>query len=150
MFAPKKILVPTDFTEDSARALREAIDIAAVSRGKVYLLHVDQTVPLVVGDAVIDPTVINAVEKNDEVIARQKMFEQIRKVALQTDVEIEIDERHGVTFEQILAYMKEKLIDLVVIEPHAKKGLLKGLLGGVTDRLLKEVTCPMLVLPALP
>jgi nucleotide-binding universal stress UspA family protein len=149
MFAPKKILVPTDFTEDSARALREAIDIAAVSRGKVYLLHVDQKVPLVVGDAVIDPTVINAVEKNDDVIARQKMLEEIRKVALQTDVEIEIDERHGVTFEQILVYMRDKVIDLVVIEPHAKKGVLKSLLGGVTDRLLRETSCPMLVLPAM-
>ena len=51
----ERILVPTDFTEDSDRALREAIDIAAVSRGKVYLLHVDQKVPLAVGDAVIDP-----------------------------------------------------------------------------------------------
>jgi nucleotide-binding universal stress UspA family protein len=76
------------------------------------------------------------------------MFEELRKVALQTEVEIEFVERHGVTFEEILAYMKDKLIDLVVIEPHAKKGLLKNLLGGVTDRLLKETTCPMLVLHA--
>jgi universal stress protein A len=149
MFAPRKILVPTDFTEDSDRALREAIDIAAVSRGKVYLLHVDQGVPIVVGESVVDQRVVVAVEENDEVIARQKMLEEIRKVALQTDVEIEIEERHGATFEQILAYMKDKLIDLVVIEPHAKKGLLKGLLGGVTDRLLKEATCTMLVLPTI-
>ena len=149
MFAPRKILVPTDFTEDSNRALREAIGIAAVSRGKVYLLHVDERLPIAVGDAVIDPEVIANVEKNDEVIARQKMLEEIRKVAMQTDVEIEIDERHGVTFEQILAYMRDKLIDLVVIEPHAKKGLLKGLLGGVTDRLVKEATCTMLVLPTI-
>ena len=77
------------------------------------------------------------------------MLEEIRKVALQTDVEIEIDERHGVTFEQILAYMRDKVIDLVVIEPHAKKGVLKSLLGGVTDRLLRETSCPMLVLPAM-
>jgi nucleotide-binding universal stress UspA family protein len=149
MFAPRKILVPTDFTEDSDRALRKAIDIAMVSHGKVYLLHVDQGVPIVVGESVVDQRVVVAVEENDEAIARQKMLEEIRKVALQTDIEIEIDERHGVTFEQILAYMKEKLIDLVVIEPHAKKGLLKGLLGGVTDRLLKEATCTMLVLPAM-
>ena len=150
MFEPRRILVPTDFTEDSDRALREAIGIAAVSRGKVYLLHVDQKIPVAVGDAVIDTEVIAAVEKHDEAIARQRMLEEIRKVALQTDVEIEIDERHGVTFEQILVYMRDKLIDLVVIEPHAKKGMLKSLLGGVTDRLVKEVTCPMLVLPAAP
>jgi nucleotide-binding universal stress UspA family protein len=149
MFAPKRILVPTDFTNDSDRALREAIDIAAASRGTVYMLHVDPSVPFAVGESVVELTVIDAVEKNDELITKQKMMEEVRKVASQTAVEIEIDERHGVTFEQILAYMKEKPIDLVVIEPHAKKGLLKNLLGGVTDKLLKEATCPMLVLPAM-
>ncbi len=149
MFEPRRILVPTDFSENSERALREAIDIAAVSHGKVYLLHVDDRMPIAVGDAVIDPEVIAAVEKNDEAFARQMMIEEIRKVAMQTDVEIEIDERHGVTFEQILAYMRDKLIDLIIIEPHAKKGMLKGLLGGVTDRLVKEVKCTMLVLPAM-
>jgi nucleotide-binding universal stress UspA family protein len=106
-------------------------------------------VPLVVGESVVDQRVVASVEENDEAIARQKMLEEIRRVALQTEVEIEIDERHGVTFEQIVAYMRDKLIDLVVIEPHARKGLLKGLLGGVTDRLLKEATCTMLVLPAM-
>ena len=148
MFAPRRILVPTDFTDDSDRALKEAIDIAAASRGRVYMLHVDQSVPFAVGESVVYPEVINAVEENDQLVARQKMIEEARKVASQTEVEIEFDERHGVTFEEILAYMKDQMIDLVVIEPHAKKGLLKNLLGGVTDRLLKETTCPMLVLPA--
>jgi universal stress protein A len=148
MFAPRRILVPTDFTNDSDRALREAIEIAAASHGRVYMLHVDPSVPFAVGETVVDPEVVNAVEENDELITRRKMLEEARKVASQTEVEIEFDERHGVTFEKILEYMRDKLIDLVVIEPHTKKGLLKNLLGGVTDRLLKETTCPMLVLPA--
>jgi universal stress protein A len=148
MFAPRRILVPTDFTNDSDRALREAIEIAAASHGRVYMLHVDPSVPFVVGESVVDLAVVNAVEENDELITRRKMQEEARRVASQTAVEIEFDERHGVTFEEILAYMRDKVIDLVVIEPHAKKGLLKSLLGGVTDRLLKEATCPMLVLPA--
>jgi len=148
MFAPRRILVPTDFTDDSDRALREAIEIAAASHGRVYMLHVDPSVPFVVGESVVDLKVVNAVVENDELITRRKMQEEARRVASQTEVEIEFDERHGVTFEEILAYMKDNLIDLVVIEPHAKKGLLKNLLGGVTDRLLKETTCPMLVLPA--
>jgi universal stress protein A len=149
MFTPRRILVPTDFTDDSDRALREAIDIAVVSHAKIYMLHVDQSVPFAAGESVVRPEVIDAVEKNDELFTKQKMMEELRKVASQTEVEIEFDERHGVTFEEILAYMKDKLIDLVVIEPHARKGMLKNLLGGVTDKLLKEATCPMLVLPAM-
>lgn len=148
MFEPKRILVPTDFTADSDRALREAIDIAATSRGKVYLLHVDQRLPLAVGDAVIDPEVIAAVEKDDERVARQRMLEAIGKVASHADVEIEIDERHGATLEEIVAYMRDKLIDLVVIGPHARKGLIKVLQASVTGKLMKDIACPMLVLPA--
>jgi nucleotide-binding universal stress UspA family protein len=148
MFEPKRILVPTDFTADSDRALREAIDIAATSRGKVYLLHVDQRLPLAVGDAIINPEVIAAVERDDERYARQRMIEAIGKAASQADVEIEIDERHGATLEEIVAYMKEKLIDLVVIGPHARKGLIKVLQFSVTEKLMKDIACPMLVLPA--
>lgn len=151
MFTPKNILVPTDFTEDSDRALKEAIDIAASSGGRVYLLHVDPYTSAIVGGETYAAIweVMDVVEKSDEQKARQRMMEEIKKVASQTEVEIEIDERHGVTFEQILAYMEEKRIDLVVIEPHARKGMVKSLLGGVTDKLLKEAACPMLVLPAI-
>jgi nucleotide-binding universal stress UspA family protein len=44
--------------------------------------------------------------------------------------------------------MKDKLIDLVIIGPHIRKGLLKVLQISVTSKLVKEVTCPMLVLPS--
>jgi len=40
MFAPKAILVPTDFSEYSDRAVKEAVDIATQNNAKIYLLHV--------------------------------------------------------------------------------------------------------------
>ena len=146
MFAPKRILVPTDFTEDSDRALREAVDIARSLNAKIFLLHVDERVPIVGGDYVLSEQTIKAVEKEDERVSKAKMFEEIRKVAMEADVEIEVEERHGPTHDEILNYGKEKGIDLIVIEPHARKGL-KSLLGGVTDQLIKEAMCPLLVLP---
>lgn len=148
MFEPKRILVPTDFTADSDRALREAIGIAAISHGKVYLLHVDRGVFLYGGDMPFDiRETADAADKNEEMISRQSMIEEIKKMASQANVEIEIEERHGGTVDQIRAYIRDKLIDLTVIAPHAKKDLMEGLFGGVTDKLLKEATCPMLVLP---
>ena len=146
MFAPKRILVPTDFSEDSDRALREAIDIARSLNAKIFLLHVDETIPAVGGDYVVSEQTIKAVEKEDERISKAKMFEEIRKVAMEADVEIEVEERHGPTRDEILNYGQEKGVDLIVIEPHSRKGL-KSLLGGITDQLIKEATCPLLVLP---
>ena len=40
MSTPKRILVPTDFTECSHRALKEALGIAKQSHADVHLLHV--------------------------------------------------------------------------------------------------------------
>lgn len=146
MFAPKRILVPTDFTEDSDRALREAVDIARTLNAKIFLLHVDESIPVVGGDYVISEQTIRAVEKEDERISKAKMFAEISKVAREADVEIEVEERHGLTRDEILHYGQEKGIDLIVIEPHERKGL-KSLLGGITDQLIKEAPCPLLVLP---
>ena len=40
MFSPKNILVPTDFSEASDRALNQALDIAEQFHSRIYLLHV--------------------------------------------------------------------------------------------------------------
>ncbi len=146
MFAPKRILVPTDFTEDADRALKEAVEIATAFQAKIFLLHVDESVPAVGGDYAVSEQVIQTVEKEDERVSQAKMSEEIRKVVSEAEVEIEVAERHGQTHEEILRYGRERGIDLIVIEPHARKGL-KTVLGGITDKLVREATCPLLVLP---
>ena len=40
MLMPTKILVPTDFSEYSDKALEQALDIAKQYHAKVFLLHV--------------------------------------------------------------------------------------------------------------
>ena len=40
MLRPKNILVPTDFSEYSDKALKQALDIAKDYHSQVYLLHV--------------------------------------------------------------------------------------------------------------
>ncbi len=40
MFAPKNILVPTDFSQYSDKAFKEAVILAEKFKSKIYLLHV--------------------------------------------------------------------------------------------------------------
>ena len=40
MFKPKKILVPTDFSDHADRALEKAIDIAKEEGSEIILFHV--------------------------------------------------------------------------------------------------------------
>jgi universal stress protein A len=146
MFAPKRIMVPTDFTGDSDKALKEAVAIAETSHSKVFLVHVDPPFSGVGGDYALGSEEIAVVEEADIRVAREKMLDEVKKVTGKTDIEIEVAERHGRTHEEILAYGAEKEIDLIVIEPHAKTGRLKGLVGGVMDKLIHAATCPVLVL----
>jgi nucleotide-binding universal stress UspA family protein len=44
MFTFKKILVPTDFSQSSDRALEKALDLAEEYQAKVILLHVEEDV----------------------------------------------------------------------------------------------------------
>lgn len=146
MFAPKKILVPTDFTNDSDRALREAVDIAKAFGAKVFLIHVDQRVMDAGADFALAAGEIEGIEKRDVQVAMENLRTEIQKISKETEVGIEIAERHGETHEELLSYGKEKGIDLIVIERHAKKGFLKSLMGGVADKVTHQAFCSVLVL----
>lgn len=146
MFAPKNILVPTDFTGDSDRALREAVDIAKAFHSKVLLIHVDGSILELMEDPSFSQSEIEAVEKRDAEVARIRMADEIRKVAKEAEVDIELAERHGKTHEEILGYGMEKGVDLIVIEPHPKHGLLHPLRGSVVDKLIHHAACAVLVL----
>lgn len=146
MFMPKKILVPTDFTADSDIALRESVEIAKQFSAHITLIHVDDKIQEVGGDFSLNRNEVEAVEKSDAALARQRMAEEIQKVMKTSDVRIEIAERHGKTHEEILAYSAANGIDLIVLEPHSRKGLMKSLTGGVADKLIHQAHCPVLVL----
>ena len=146
MFAPKKILVPTDFTNDSDRALREALDIAKAFNSKVFLIHIDHRIQEAAADFVLSAELVEGVEKADAKLASEDMRTEIQKIAKEAAVDIEIAEKHGQTHEEILSYGKEQGIDLIVIEPHARRGLLKALMGGVADKVTHHAPCSVLVL----
>lgn len=146
MFAPKRILVPTDFSADSDRALKEALDIARAFHSKVFLIHVDRRIQGPAAEVPLTPLELEEIEKEQTWVAKAKMIEEIHRIMEQWDVYVEIAERHGRTHLEILHYAAEKEIDLIVIEPHARRGLLKTLVGGVSDHVSRRAPCPVLVL----
>jgi len=146
MFAPKRILVPTDFTSDSDTALQEAVEIAKVFHSKVFLIHVDDSIQEASGGDALGLDVIEEADRSDARVATEKMRTEIRKVAQETEVDIAIAERHGTTYAEILEFGTEKGVDLIVIEPHIKRGLQKILRGGVVEQLIQHSRTPVLVL----
>lgn len=146
MLAPTRILVPTDFSEYSGRALGQGLDIAQQYRAMVFLLHVihedihrgnfEFTLPEELVHQIRDGAVASA---NTGFQNQLSSFPQAREVEVVTDI------REGIPYDEILKEEKEKEIDLVVIASLGKTGLKKYLIGGVARHVLKCSRCPVLL-----
>ncbi|MGO9136183.1 MAG: universal stress protein [Syntrophales bacterium] len=144
MFAPKKILVPTDFSEYSDRALKQAVDIASEHNSKIYLLHVVDEIMQCAVDYCLDAAVVDQVEKQSMAFAEEKLKKEVKMISAGKDLQIISDVKKGYTYETILKEQKDNGIDLIVIASHGKKGLIKHL-GSVADKVLREAKCPVLL-----
>jgi nucleotide-binding universal stress UspA family protein len=146
MFAPKNILVPTDFSKHSDAALDNAVDIAAKYKAKIYLLHViTQHIKRCVADYCLDLQLVKELEKQSSKGANDKLQEKVDTVTKERDVEISIVAREGVPQDVILGEQKAKKIDLIVIASHGQTGILRNLMGSVADKVVKGSKCPVLV-----
>ncbi|MBM3460951.1 MAG: universal stress protein [Armatimonadetes bacterium] len=136
----KRILVPTDFSEDSRHALAHGLELARSFGATVHLLHVvDLIAPIPpyaalggAGAAPPDPLVEDArFELND-------LAAEVQDVPLKTVVRI------GNAAHQIVDYVKQMEIDLIVIATHGRRGLSRLLLGSTTERVVRTADCAVL------
>jgi nucleotide-binding universal stress UspA family protein len=145
MFSPKKILVPTDYSEFSDNALEQALDIAKQHKAKVYLFHVIGLMQQCAVDYCLDNATVMDLDKKSMKSAKDMMQEQIRKVSGSADVEIISDVRKGSPYEEILKEEKARKIDLIVIGSHGKTGILSHLMGSVAEKVARGAKCPVLI-----
>jgi universal stress protein A len=147
MFAPKKILVPTDFSVYADNALKQAIDIAKQNKAKIYLFHViDDGFQQCAVDYCLDEGAVQKIYKESIKNAKDKLQQEAKKVTDScSDIEIVYDTKRGIPYEEILKEQEEKGIDLIVIASHGKTGILKNLLGGVVDKVMKRAKCQVLL-----
>ncbi len=146
MFGPKNILVPTDFSEFSDKALSAAQDIAKKFNARIFLLHVvDVGLHECADQYCVDPSVVKALKEDSVKGAREKMQTEFSRVR-QDGFEAEFDIRQGTPYEEILKEQKEKKIDLIVIGSHGRTGLINRLIGSVAERVSRHASCPVLLI----
>jgi universal stress protein A len=148
MFAPKKILVPTDFSEYSDNSLKEAIDIAKQHKAKIFLLHViDDGFRQCTVDYCLDEGDVERILKESVKNSQEKLNQEVKKITVSNaDIEIVYDTKRGIPYEEILKEQEEKKIDLIVIASHGKTGILKNLMGGVVDKVVRRAKCEVLLI----
>jgi universal stress protein A len=146
MFAPKHILVPTDFSKYSDMALKTAIDIAKQYDSKIYLLHViDQQVQECAVDYCLSYEVVQMLKKESLKTSKENLKKEADAVAKGKNIKVAFDVKTGIPAEVILSEQKAKKIDLIVISSHGKTGMLKQFMGSVADKVVKGAKCPVTV-----
>ena len=145
MFAPKQILVPTDFSGYSDKALENAIDIAKKENATIEILHVIDIVQTCSVDYCFDQQTLDQIEENSTSASKEQIAKQIDRIPGAKSVSITTVIRKGTPYEEILKEEVEKKIDLIIIASHGKTGLMHYLIGSVAGKVIKGAKCPVLL-----
>lgn len=138
----KNIICTTDFSDISDHAIPYGIALSKEFASKLYLCHaIDLTSIAMYGEAVV------ALQEQEN---RMTEYAQERLNALIGD-KVEGWEpliTAGPTADEIVRVSFEKQADLVVSSTHGRSGLKRLILGSVTERLMRTLPCPLLVIPS--
>lgn len=146
MFKPKKILVPTDFSEYSDKALSEALDIAQKYQSQVYLLHViDENVQQCAVDYCLPQESVDSLEKQKYDRSRQMLTEEVERIHNRPAVEVNYDVKMGAPTDVILKEQKEQNIDLIVMASHKKTGFKSHFLSHVANKVAEKASVGVLL-----
>lgn len=140
----KRVLLPTDLSDCSLRALDWAVDISASCGAELHILFVDDLSDIVALAAYTSPSVLAS-------SARVELREQLKAIrpALST-MDCAYHYVEGVPAEQIVAFAASEDIDLIVMSSHGRSGLSRVLLGSVAESVLRTARCPVLIVKAEP
>lgn len=143
----KIILVPTDFSPASARALRYACNLADATGASLHIIHVmdNLSVPTPVLGYYAPPPPAEWLEGLDR-CARAELESQLtpeQKVKYCARFVV----RMGPPAREILDYLDdEEAIDLVVMATAGRGGVARLMMGSVADKIVRSAPCPVLTI----
>lgn len=144
----RRILVPVDFSEHTSDVLAWAGDVARRYDASITIVHVYQTLELVIPDGVILQSASSLVDLMRHLgaaldDARQRLEVSAPGIPVKTEL------RHGVPFVEIVQCAREGDFDLVVIGTHGRTGIQHALVGSVAEKVVRKAPCPVLVARAV-
>lgn len=144
----KRILVTTDGSPLSKKAVNSAIALAQATGAELVALHVVPRYPMSYFEggatlAVADVKRIEAQwsEKGQALVDAVKKSADAAGVKARTALA-----RSDLVAESVIAAARKHKCDLVVMASHGRKGLKRLLLGSETQHVLTHSTVPVLVL----
>ena len=136
----RNILLATDFSSCSARALDYALGIASRYQSQLYFFHS------------INPAPYNMAERPDAIQTTcddarnelEQLVSDLRRDGRINNVEIKVMVEAGDPSAILQQAVKDLDLDLIVVGTHGRTGWRKLVLGSVAERVVDQVSCPVL------
>lgn len=157
-FQIKNILVARDLSDESAKVIRYALELASKFHAQVHVLHVMPTV---------DPAVLNMValtmgadkleqlNKQNEAELAEKTKAQLHKI-IQAEAELmeeeirhppKVEVHHGEPVPMILSVAERLGVDMIILGSHNKGKLHYAFLGSVAKKILDKSNRTIVIVP---
>ena len=140
----KRILYATDYSQASARALDQAVQLAKQNGAELWVVHVLEPVtPYVTGDDYGSTELYLRLEetnKRDAQSSMQKLMQKLKQLKVNAKSLL----LKGSTHDQIIKAARSKKADMIVIGTHGRTGLTKLFMGSVAGKVVSTAQCPVL------
>jgi nucleotide-binding universal stress UspA family protein len=133
------ILVPTDFSDASKKALKYAARFAEQFGSRITLIHVME--PVMSPDFTHFPLALDEEKVIENANHRLLAFGK----ALLNERFIEgVIVRTGNPFHEIAEMARDRKFDLIIISTHGYTGLKRALLGSTAERVVRHAHCAVM------
>jgi len=134
-----RILVATDGSDNARHATRHALELARQYGAELHAVYVIET-RTGYDNAIVDPEIVR---QN----LREEGEEALTAVGTEGDPDVSVvtSVREGVPHEELLSYIENQGIDLVVMGAKGRSAFKTILLGSTTEALLGADQVPVLV-----
>ncbi|HZD59410.1 MAG TPA: universal stress protein [Anaerolineae bacterium] len=134
------ILLAIDGSHYSEIAAKRAISIAQSCGGKLKLVSVVD---------VTDEFFIHSPDAVDEMIRNAwDSIEKIKKMVKSAKIDVEAFVREGEPHDKIVSLAEELESDIICMGSHGRTGIKRLLMGSVTEKVIGNAPCPVLVVKA--
>jgi nucleotide-binding universal stress UspA family protein len=146
----KHILMPTDGSEHSERAVKRGIELAKLCGAKVTGIHVMPDYRMLIADDSMLPT---GIDENMETQAREqaaRFLTFVQRAADAAGVPCDTLIAKGQhPYDAIVDVANERGCDLIVMTSRHRKGLVSMIMGSESSRVLHRASIPVLMFRAL-
>ncbi|MCL5126794.1 MULTISPECIES: universal stress protein [unclassified Algibacter] len=139
----KKILVPTDFSDQAENALKVAAQLAKTYDCEIYLLHIIE-LPIDQVDALTSHS--DFPEALFFMKLAHKKFEELKTQDYLKDITVHETVDFQEIFKGIFHVSKKHDIDLIIMGSNGVSGLKEMLIGSNTEKVVRTSETPVLVI----